>query len=313
MSEKVLVTGGAGYIGSVLTSDLLLAGYEVVLVDNFMYGENSLASNFINPKLRVEVGDCRSIELIKSLSRDCDWVVPLAAIVGAPACKADPTGSFSTNVTAAVDLFHSVPHDSRIIMPTTNSAYGTTPAGTVTTEDSPLNPISEYAAHKVKVEEELMSRGNSTSFRLATVFGMSPRMRIDLLVNNLVFRAINDKSVVLYEPHFIRNFIHVRDVSAAIMLAMKNWNEFEGEVFNVGLSSANLSKKQLCELIAKEVPGFTYFEDFNSKDPDQRNYLVSNAKIEARGFEPKVDLLNGIRELIKGLPTLKMQKYVNVR
>jgi nucleoside-diphosphate-sugar epimerase len=311
--ENVLVTGGGGYIGSVLVPALLDNGYGVTVLDSFAYSENSLAMYYLNPNLKVVVGDCRDTQLLKDLSTATDWIIPLAAIVGAPACKADPINAYSINVESAITLFDVSPKNAKIIMPTSNSAYGTTPAGSVTDESSPMNPISEYAEHKVLVEKALLSRGNAVSFRLATVFGMSPRMRLDLLVNNLVYRAITDRSVLLFEADFIRNFIHVRDVAKAILFAMKNWESFNGEVFNVGLSSANISKRALCDLIALEIPGFVYVEAEMGKDPDQRNYTVSNSKIESKGFAPDVDLVMGIQELVKGIPTLKPLRYVNIK
>jgi nucleoside-diphosphate-sugar epimerase len=310
--EKVLVTGGGGYIGSVLVGDLLSRGYEVTVIDNFFYEENSLALHYANPKLNVINADVRNTSLLKTSLQIFDWIIPLAAIVGAPACNRDEIAAKTINVDSALELFALAPSHSKIIMPTTNSAYGTTKPGTITTEDSALNPISTYARHKVEVEQALMSRGNASSLRLATVFGMSPRMRLDLLVNDLVNRALKDKSVVLFEASFIRNFIHVRDVARAICHAMENWGSFEGEIFNVGLTSANISKKELCIKIQKKIPDFVFTEAELSKDPDQRNYWVSNEKLEMTGFMCNFDLDFGISELIKGLPNIRNSRYGNV-
>jgi nucleoside-diphosphate-sugar epimerase len=200
-----------------------------------------------------------------------------------------------------------------ILMPTTNSAYGSGDKNNFCDENSPLNPLSQYAREKVEVEKEIMARKNSVSFRLATVFGMSPRMRLDLLVNEFVLRAIKDKFVVLFEGNFKRNYIHVQDVSQAFLLALKNIDNFNGEIFNVGLSEANISKHELCQKIQNLMPDFYFTEAPISKDPDQRNYVVSNKKIEALGFEPKFNLDRGLKELIMGITTLKTRNYTNTR
>jgi nucleoside-diphosphate-sugar epimerase len=309
---NVLLTGGAGYIGSVLVGDLLEDGHQVTILDNFLYEENSLALHYANQNLAILNTDIRNQDLIKTILPAFEWIIPLAAIVGAPACNKDEVAAKTINVDSAIHLFADASKDTKIIMPTTNSAYGTTVHGTVTTEDSPLNPISTYAIHKVEVEQALLKRGNAVSLRLATVFGMSPRMRLDLLVNDLVNRAIKDKSVVLFESSFIRNFIHIRDVSKAIRHTMMKWDAFNGEVFNVGLTSANISKKELCVQIQKHVPNFVFTEANMSKDPDQRNYWVSNEKIEKTGFVCDFDLDRGIAELVKGLPNLRNQRFGNV-
>lgn len=309
--SKVLVTGGAGYIGSILVPDLLQAGHEVTVVDNFMYRQNSLASSFIHPGLEVVTADVRDEYLMKKLVSTHDIIVPLAAIVGAPACDKDATAALSTNFEAACELIESTSSDQLIIMPTTNSSYGTTPIGQVTTEASPLNPISNYAVHKVEVEKRLLEKGNGISFRLATVFGMSPRMRLDLLVNDMCYRAITDRSVVLFEPDFVRNYVHVRDVSRGILWAMSN-SHFKGDVFNFGLSEANLSKRELCMQIKNYVPEFTFLEAEIGQDPDQRNYHVSNEKVESAGFHFQHGLDMGLRELIKGLKTLSNRVYANI-
>lgn len=310
--SKFFITGGAGYVGAILVGDLLEQGHKVTVLDNFAYRQNSLANHFINPNLEVHVGDCRDADLIRKISADAEWIIPLAAIVGAPACRKDPIAARSINIDAQLALFNISSSDQKIIMPTTNSAYGTTKPGTWSTEESILNPISEYAQHKVEVEKALMVRGNSTSFRLATVFGMSPRMRLDLLVNDLVYRAINDRSVVLFEGDFVRNFIHVKDVSSAIRHAVENWDDMRNEIYNVGLTSANLSKRELCLQIGKMVPNFKFVESDVGMDPDQRNYQVSNEKIESTGWKPSITLEVGINELIKGLRTLNNRVYGNV-
>jgi nucleoside-diphosphate-sugar epimerase len=310
---NLLITGGAGYLGSILVGNLLQENYKVVVVDNFMYQQNSLAAYFQNPNFQVEVGDVRDKSLMKKLISQADAIIPLAAIVGAPACDLDPVAATSINRTAIIDMLKLVSKEQFILMPTTNSAYGSGDKNNFCDENSPLNPLSQYAREKVEVEKEIMARKNSVSYRLATVFGMSPRMRLDLLVNEFVLRAIKDKFVVLFEGNFKRNYIHVQDVSQAFLLALKNIDNFNGEIFNVGLSEANISKHELCQKIQNLMPDFYFTEAPISKDPDQRNYVVSNKKIEALGFEPKFNLDRGLKELIMGITTLKTRNYTNTR
>ena len=309
---KILVTGGAGYIGSVLVPQLLANGHEVYVVDNFMYRVNSLAGSFINPRLTVSVQDVRDKEKLRPLVEQADVIIPLAAIVGAPACAFDPIAAESINLRSPLELFEMITSDQTILMPTSNSAYGTSVAGSVSTETSELKPISLYAKHKVEVEQALLELPKATSFRLATVFGMSPRMRLDLLVNDLTFRAIRDRSVVLFEADFVRNYVHIRDVVDLFQWALDNPNVVQGEIFNVGLSEANLTKRQLCEAIQRHVPGFQFVEAEIGSDPDQRNYVVSNEKIERAGFEFSVSLDAGLSELVRGLPSLRLRPYTNV-
>ena len=246
------------------------------------------------------------------LLRKADIVIPLAAYVGAPLCARDPVGATTTNHDAIVTMLKHASQHQRILMPTTNSAYGSGDATNHCTEDSPLRPISLYAIEKVKVEQELMQHPNAISFRLATVFGMSPRMRIDLLVNDFTYRAVHDRYVVLFEAGFKRNYIHVRDVARAFLHGIDHYEKMNGQIFNVGLSDANVSKQELCQIIQKQVPDFTFVEAPIGKDPDQRNYIVSNAKIEATGYRPRVSLEAGVRELIKGFTMIRNSVYGNV-
>jgi len=312
MSHQILVTGGAGYLGSTLVPELLAAGHKVTVLDNFMYQQNSLAHVCHHPGFDVVRGDVRSESTVLPLLRNADIIIPLAAYVGAPLCARDPVGASTTNHDAIVTVLKHVSKHQRILMPTTNSAYGTGDASHHCTEDSPLRPMSLYAIEKVKVEKELMQHPNATSFRLATVFGMSPRMRIDLLVNDFTYRAVHDRFVVLFEANFKRNYIHVRDIARAFMHGIDNYEKTNGQIFNVGLSDANVSKRELCQAIEKHVPEFTFIEAPIGKDPDQRNYIVSNAKIEATGYQPQVTLDAGIRELIKGFTMLRNTVYGNV-
>jgi len=308
---NVLVTGGAGYIGSILVPDLLSDGHKVTVLDNFMYKQNSLASSCIHPNLEIAMGDIRDKALVKRLVTEHEVIIPLAAIVGAPACNRDATAAESVNLEAALHIISVASKDQKIVMPTTNSAYGTTKVGEVSSETSDLNPISSYAKHKVEVEAALMEHPLNVSFRLATVFGMSPRMRLDLLVNDLCYRAIHERSVVLFEADFIRNYVHVRDVSKVLRWAIDS-EKATGEIFNFGLTEANLSKRMLCQAIQRHVPSFVFVEAEFGKDPDQRNYTVSNAKIESTGFSFEFGLDRGLSELVKGLATLRNSQYTNL-
>jgi len=306
---KVLVTGGAGYLGSILVPELLDDGYEVTVIDNFMYKQTSLNHLCANPHFDIVRGDVRVETTMWPLLKKADIIIPLAAYVGAPLCNQDPIGASTTNKDAIFMMLKYLSKNQLVIMPTTNSAYGT---GDYCTEDSPLNPISLYAKDKVEVEKRLMDHPSSISYRLATVFGMSPRMRLDLLVNDFTYRAVNDSALVLFESHFKRNYIHVRDIASAFLHAINNYQTMIGEVYNVGLSNANVSKWELCEIIQKQLPNFTFMQAEVGVDPDQRNYIVSNEKIEKTGFETKYSLEAGIKELIKGYKMIRNTRYGNI-
>ena len=312
MAFNILVTGGAGYLGSTMVPDLLSAGHKVTVLDNFMYGQNSLAHVCHNPNFNVVRGDVRVESTVVPLMTKADIIIPLAALVGAPICAKDPVGATTTNHDAVLMMFKHVSKDQMLLMPTTNSAYGSGGKDNFCTEDSPLHPISKYAVDKVEIEKELMQHPNAISFRLATVFGMSPRMRTDLLVNDFTYRAVTDRFVVLFESSFKRNYIHIRDVSRVFQHGIANIDKMKGEIYNVGLSDANVSKKELCERIRKYVPDFVFLDAPVGKDPDQRNYIVSNAKVEATGFEQAYSLDFGIQELIKGYTMIRNTCYGNV-
>lgn len=309
---KILVTGGAGYLGSILVPDLLAAGHEVTVLDSFMFRQGSLNHVCHHPKFSVVRGDIRIEETMKGLLKKADVVIPLAALVGAPLCNQDPVGATTTNRDAILMMLKNLSPSQWVLMPTTNSAYGTGEKDNFCTEESPLRPISRYAIEKVEVEKHLMQHPNAISFRLATVFGMSPRMRIDLLVNDFTYRAVNDRFVVLFESAFKRNYIHVRDVSRAFQHGLASFERMKGQIYNVGLSDANVSKRELCEIIARHVPGFIFLEAPVGKDPDQRNYVVSNAKIEATGYRPAHSLDAGIAELVKGYTMIRNSLHGNV-
>jgi nucleoside-diphosphate-sugar epimerase len=310
--KNILVTGGAGYIGSMLVPKLLNYNFKVTVVDNFLYRKPSLASVINHKNLNLVYGDVRDQALMSSLISKSDIVIPLAAIVGAPACKKDPIMASSINKDATIWLIKKLSTEQQIIMPTTNSAYGSGDENNFCDENSNLNPLSLYAQDKVLVEKHLMERNRATSFRLATVFGISPRMRLDLLVNNFVYRALTDKYVVLFESHFKRNYVHVDDVVNVFLFGINNPDKVCGQIFNFGLSEANISKQQLCERIKNHLPDFTFLEAPLAKDPDQRNYIVSNKKIEAIGMKAQITLDEGIRELIKGLGMFTTYAYTNL-
>lgn len=312
MGRNILVTGGAGYLGSTMVPELLNAGHKVTVLDNFMFGQNSLAHVCHHPDFSVVRGDIRVEATMRPLMKNADIIIPLAALVGAPLCSKDPVGATTTNHDAITLMLKLLSKDQIVLMPTTNSAYGTGDENNFCTEESPLRPISQYAIEKVGIEKELMQHPNFVSFRLATVFGMSPRMRIDLLVNDFTYRAVYDRFVVLFESQFKRNYIHVRDVMRVFLHAIQNYDKMKGQIYNVGLSDANVSKKELCQAIQKRLPEFVFLEAPVGKDPDQRNYIVSNAKIEATGFKPMYSLDYGIQELIKGYSMIRNTRYGNV-
>lgn len=312
MPTKVLVTGGAGYIGSVLVPMLLREGYSVHVLDNFLFSQTSLAECCIDPNFQVTRGDCRDKGTLTKALKDADYIIPLAAIVGAPACQLDQTAATSTNLDAIKLLLSLRSAKQRVVLPNTNSGYGIGEKGSFCTEESPLRPISLYGRTKVQAEAAALEAGNAVTFRLATVFGMSPRMRIDLLVNNFVYRALYDRAVVVFEGHAKRNYIHVRDVARAFLHVLSNFESMQGHAYNVGLSNANLSKIELCVEIRKHLPGFVFLEAPVGEDPDKRDYIISNAKIEKTGFRPKYGLGDGIAELIKGYTILRNSRFGNV-
>jgi nucleoside-diphosphate-sugar epimerase len=301
---RVLVTGGAGYIGSVLVDSLINRKYNVTVVDNLMYKQTSLTQYCHLPNFKFVKGDVRDWNMMKPLVDETDIIIPLACIVGMPACKKYPELTQDTNQTAIEWLARNTRDDQKIIFPTTNSGYGIGQDGIHCTEETPLKPISLYGVTKVKAEEALLQRGNAVTFRLATVFGMSPRMRLDLLVNDFTYKAFKDKYIVLFESHFKRNFIHIRDVIKAFLFAIDRFDQMKGKAYNVGLSTANISKKELCEAIKQFIPDFYIAESEINEDPDKRNYIVSNAKLESLGWMPSFSLKDGIQELLKAYPII---------
>lgn len=312
MKYKILITGGAGYIGSVLTTSLLQKGHHVTVLDKFMFGQNSLMDACPYKNFEVVRGDCRDERLIKELVKDKDVIIPLAALVGAPICNQNKEEAESINLKAIQMLCKAISKSQMILYPTTNSGYGVGEKGKFCTEDTPLKPISIYGTTKVKAEQTILDRGHSITFRLATVFGASPRMRMDLLVNDFVYRAVTDRALVIFEGLFKRNYIHIRDVAKVFLHGIENFQKMKGKPYNVGLEDANLSKIELCEAIQKIVPNFVFIEAPIGEDPDKRDYIVSNKRILATGFVPDWSLENGIKELVKCYTVLRKNPYGNV-
>ena len=310
--QKILVTGGAGYIGSLLVPELLKAGHEVTVIDNFLYNQASLLDVCHYKTLTIVHGDVRDEKLIAKYIKGVDFIIPLACIVGAPACDQDPAAARSINLDAIKLILKLRRPEQKIIFPNTNSGYGIGQKDIDCDETTPFNPISLYGTLKAEAERAVLESGNAITFRLATVFGVSPRMRLDLLVNDFVYRAVNDHSVVLFESHFKRNYIHVRDVVRAFIYAMDHFEGMKNQTYNLGLSDANLSKWELWEEIKKQLPSFYFVEAKIGEDIDKRNYIVSNEKIEKAGFKPEVSLQEGIAELIKGYQIIKKNQFSNI-
>lgn len=312
MPEHVLVTGGAGYLGSILTPALLAEGYHVTVLDAFRFGQSTLLECCANANFEIVRGDCRDEKLLREVLRRADYVLPLAAIVGAPACKEDAVAAQTINLDAVKLLLSLRSPDQRVIFPCTNSGYGIGEQGAFCTEDSPLRPLTLYGRSKVEAESAVLEAGNSASLRLATVFGVAPRMRLDLLVNDFVHRAVTDRALVIFEGHFKRNYIHIRDVARAFLHVMRNFETMKGRPYNVGLSDANLSKLELCERIRQAIPEFVYMEAPIGEDPDKRDYIVSNERIESTGYKPQYSIEMGICELTKAFRILRARRYTNV-
>lgn len=308
---KVLVAGGAGYIGTSLVPMLLQEGHEVTVVDSLMYNQVSLLESCHLPKFKFIRGDVRDQKLMATEMKSADAIINLAALVGAPLCARDPYASQTTNTDAVKFIAENKSKSQMLLYPCTNSGYGVGQAGIYCDENTPLNPISLYGKQKVEAERMVLNSGG-ISYRLATVFGVSPRMRLDLLVNDFTYRALYDGFVVLFEAHFKRNYLHVRDAARAFMHGIKHYDSMMGQPYNVGLSDANLSKQELCEVIKKFLPKFTFLISEVGEDPDKRNYIVSNEKIEKTGFRTQYGLDHGIPELLKAYQIIKRNQFANI-
>ncbi|HEY9759756.1 MAG TPA: NAD(P)-dependent oxidoreductase [Oculatellaceae cyanobacterium] len=310
---RILITGGAGYIGSVMTPTFLAQGHDVTVLDRFPAGlDNALAACCAYEGFNPIKGDCRDDTLLDDLVSKHDMIIPLAALVGAPICKQDPIGAVSTNLESIQKIIRRASKAQILMYPTTNSGYGVGEKDAYCTEETPLRPISLYGTTKVDAERAVLESGIGLTFRLATVFGIAPKMRIDLLVNDFTYRAFRDRAALIFEGHFRRNYIHIRDVVGAFNHALANYENMRGQAYNVGLSSANLTKLQLCAKIKEHVPEFVFVEAPVGEDPDKRDYLVSNEKLEATGWVPEWDLDRGIKELLRGYRMLSTNKYGNV-
>lgn len=309
---KILVTGSNGYIGSILVPQLLNLGHSVIAVDNLMYNNVSLLDCCANKNFEMIRGDVRNQELMKELVPKVDAIIPLACLVGAPLCDKDPFTATAVN-SEAVKFLNDIKSKNQILVyPCSNSGYGIGQEGIHCDESSPLKPVSLYGKLKVEAETHLLDGGQAVCFRLATVFGTSPRMRLDLLVNEFTYKAVNDGYIVLFESHFKRNYLHVRDAANAFVHVLDNYDSMVGETYNVGLSEANISKMELCQKIKEYVPNFTIVESEIGVDQDKRNYIVSNQKIERTGFKTQHSLDDGIKELLKGFQILKRNQYSNI-
>ncbi len=308
---NILITGGAGYLGSVLVPELLAKGHAVTVLDNFMFGQATLLDCCRYDTFRIVRGDARDEALVRTLLAGADLIIPLAALVGAPLCDYDPVAANTVHLDAVQMLCRLTSPSQRLIFPTTNSGYGIGERGKYCTEETPLRPISLYGVTKVRAEQAVLERENGLTFRLATVFGMSPRMRTDLLVNDFVYRAVHDRAVVIFQGHFKRNYVHVRDVARVFIHAIEHFDTMRGRPYNVGLDDANLSKLELCARIQAQLPKFVYLEAEIGEDPDKRDYIVSNARIASTGFAPEWSIDRGISELIRGFTILKDRAFGN--
>ena len=312
MPINVLVTGGAGFLGSILCEHLLKDGYSVTVIDNLAHGQSSLFHLCAHEKFNFVRGDVRDEKTIKQLIKNVDVIIPLAAVVGAPACDRDPWAATSINLDA-IKMINRLRSPSQwVIYPTTNSGYGTKSGDVFCTEETPLEPITLYGQTKVDAELDLLNSPNTITLRLATVFGMSPRMRIDLLVNHFVYAAITDGYIVIFEKDFKRNYIHIRDVADCCCYCIKNADKMKGMPYNVGLDAANLSKEQLALKVKDYVPNFFIHFSEVGNDPDKRNYVVSNQRLREAGFEAKRSIDDGIKELLKGYRMLGRSSFKNI-
>lgn len=311
--EKVLVTGGAGYLGSILTEVLISKGYSVTVLDSLVYKQLSLTSFCRNKNFNLIVGDVRDTQLLSDLVESHDIIIPLAAIVGMPACKKDPELTVAVNYQQINEIVHLIHPSQKLLVPNTNSQYGS--SETIITEESPFNPLSLYAQTKCDAEKAVLDSSNGISLRLATVFGVSYRQRMDLLVNDFVYRAFTDEFLVLFESHFLRNYVHVRDVAKAFVHLIENYKTCNNNAYNVGLTSANMSKLQLAQKIKKYVPNLVIIEEQFKEDFDKRNYIVSNEKIEKTGWSCDYSLDAGIQELLKAyrmISNFKSKDFTNL-
>lgn len=310
-TRRILVTGGAGYLGSVLVGHLLRRGYVVTVLDNLLYGQASLLQYYGDPNFEFILGDVRDERLMRDLLKGQDAILPLAAIVGMKACDRDPHMAKSVNYDSIVLFNRLRGSHQKVVWPCSNSGYGTRSGSTLCTEETPVEPITLYGITKVDSERELLNSPNTVSLRLATVFGPSPRMRLDLLVNDFVYRAVTDGFLVIYEKDFRRNYVHVEDVAECFCFCLEHFEEMRGEAYNVGLDNANLSKAELAMKIKEHVPSlYIHYAEIGS-DPDKRNYVVSNEKIRRKGFVARRSLDEGIKQLLRVYRMMPRNEFRN--
>ena len=309
---KILITGGAGYLGSVLTRNLL-KNHEVIVYDNLMYNQTSLVDLSNNPNFTFHYGDVREWSKLKYIVEQCDVIIPLAALVGFPSCEKDKELATSINLTQIQNIVDVLTDDQKILFPNTNSGYGTRTNKGEVDETDELTPISHYGVTKCDAEDYILENSNGIIFRLATVFGSSSRMRLDLLVNEFVYKLLTDKYITIFEKTFVRNFIHIQDVANVFDYMIDNYDKHKGEVFNVGLSDTNINKQQLVERIQKYIPNISVTYSDYYEDPDKRDYIVSNKKIESTGWKPEFTLDDGIKELIQAYQMIVPQESSHYR
>ena len=310
--EKILITGGAGYLGSVLTNILLKEGYAVTVYDNLLFKQNSLNNCCHYKNFDFIYGDINNHIEINNQIKLNDIIIPLAAIVGAPACEQNVELTRQVNYDAQINISKNISKNQLVIYPNTNSGYGIGKTDEFCDEDTPLKPISLYGKLKVQIERFFLDNNNAVTLRLATVFGVSPRMRTDLLVNDFVLKAVKDGYLILFEQNFRRNYIHIQDVARTFLFALNNFNLMKNNAYNVGLSSANLTKLELADAIKKHMPDLYIHSSDIKKDPDKRDYIVSNKKLENLGWRPDFSLDDGIKELIKCYKFLEMHINKNI-
>jgi len=293
---KILVTGGAGYVGSVLIPYLLANNYEVTIYDNLMFGGDQLIPYFRNPNFHFVLGDVRDKAFLAEQMRGKDVIIHLAAIVGYPACRKDPALAEAVNVTGTQNVIAGLAGHQQIIYASTGSNYGS--VDTICTEDTPLNPLSLYGTTKTLAEQMTLQCANSVVFRFATAFGVSPRLRLDLLINDFTYKCVSQGYLVVYEKEFKRTFIHVTDMANAIVMAIQKPDQMAGQAYNVGGDNMNKTKKEICDAIAARTGAYIHYADVG-EDADKRNYEVSYAKINALGFQTQVSIEEGIDELAR--------------
>jgi len=301
---KILVTGGAGYIGSLLVPELLRGGHEVCVFDNLTFGHSSLLPYFIHDHFKFIKGDIRDAELVQKIVPGQDIIIHLAGIVGAPACKKDPRLTEEVNYQGTVNINNARSSEQKLFYASTGSVYGK--VENICTETSPTNPLSSYGDTKLRGEIEVMNKGNAIAYRFATAFGLSARLRLDLLPNDFVFNALKNRYLVVYDKHFKRTFIHVKDIVNSYLFGIEHFDVMKNEVYNVGSEKMNKTKEDIAQMVRNKINFEILFVDQGIPDPDQRDYEVSYEKIRSKGFDISIDFDKGLNELIQGLEHIRI-------